>query len=509
MKKKGLKCVILILLLFIALTHGITRTTIQPAEKTTEIQTEYQNEPTEAVQIPEDSGEDVQALVEKMLAFAGKKFYQDYPVDEAFINWIGSTYGTSALKTLADQLESDKGKSDPALWYTVTGSSMHVLWLSYCRQHAYMSYLYPDILWKEASDPSCIKLDFIGDICFADDWFTMKKAEKENGIENCFSEAIVRELNAADFTMANNEFVYTSKGEKQEGKAYCFRTAPEMAEKLNFLGCDMVSVANNHVYDYGEEGFLDTLDALKKAGIVYSGGGKNIREASAVRYIVTGGRKIAIVSATEIERFYHFTKEAGENSPGVLKTQQKEILQKTLQEAKENSDYVIAYIHWGTEGKIRYGKDQQELAELCAKAGADAVIGGHPHRLQGVGFVGDVPVAYSLGNFWLSNANLYTAIAQIQIDDKGNLTLCMIPCVQKGTKTSLLAGEKNKKKFYQYIADNSKDIGIDKKGCVYFCKDTDNDAKAGYAYTSGRRYGQHFDDVDLDLKSIDIVGNLQ
>lgn len=106
-----------------------------------------------------------------------------------------------------------------------------------------------------------------------------------------------------------------------------------------------------------------------------------------MRYVVTGGRKIAIVSATEIERFYHFTQKAQKEKPGVLKTQQEEVWKKELKRAKKNSDYVIAYVHWGTEGKIHYGQDQTEIADLCVKAGADAVIGGHPHRLQGVEFI--------------------------------------------------------------------------------------------------------------------------
>ena len=99
----------------------------------------------------------------------------------------------------------------------------------------------------------------------------------------------------------------------------------------------MVSVANNHVFDYGEQGFLDTLDALHAAGIPYSGGGRNLTEASAVRYVVTGGRKIAIVSATEIERFYHFTQKAQKEKPGVLKTQQEEVWKKELKRAKKNT----------------------------------------------------------------------------------------------------------------------------------------------------------------------------
>ena len=100
-----------------------------------------------------------------------------------------------------------------------------------------------------------------------------------------FSDEVKKELISADFTMANNEFAYTTRGQRQVGKAYCFRADPKDAGFLRTLGIDMVSVANNHVFDYGEQGFLDTLDALHAAGIPYSGGGRNLTEASAVRYV--------------------------------------------------------------------------------------------------------------------------------------------------------------------------------------------------------------------------------
>lgn len=173
-----------------------------------------------------------------------------------------------------------------------------------------------------------------------------------------------------------------------------------------------------------------------------------------MRYVVTGGRKIAIVSATEIERFYHFTQKAQKEKPGVLKTQQEEVWKKELKRAKKNSDYVIAYVHWGTEGKIHYGQDQTEIADLCVKAGADAVIGGHPHRLQGVEFIKNVPVAYSVGNFWFSTGKLYTTIAQIQIDDSGSLKLRMIPCIQDSLTPSILT-EKNRSKHFIIIWQTS------------------------------------------------------
>lgn len=503
MKKKCLECVVLLLFIF-ALTHGIIQNT-QPLKETKEVQTEYEEKTSQVTEQSQETESEVQDLENQILRTASGKFFQKYPVDEAFMGWIETKYGSGVLQSLYTQLEN--GNQDPDLWYRFTGNSMHVLWLMYCRQQQYMSYSYEDVIWKEASDPACIRLDFVGDICLDENWCTGKTAK--NHMADYFSDEVKKELISADFTMANNEFAYTTRGQRQVGKAYCFRADPKDAGFLRTLGIDMVSVANNHVFDYGEQGFLDTLDALHAAGIPYSGGGRNLTEASAVRYVVTGGRKIAIVSATEIERFYHFTQKAQKEKPGVLKTQQEEVWKKELKCAKKNSDYVIAYVHWGTEGKIHYGQDQTEIADLCVKAGADAVIGGHPHRLQGVEFIKNVPVAYSVGNFWFSTGKLYTTIAQIQIDDSGSLKLRMIPCIQDSLTPSILTEKKQIKAFYHYLADISDNVGIDEDGFFYPYKNVEKPGVSPYAYTSGRRYGQYFDDVDLDLKSIDIVGNLQ
>lgn len=477
---------------------GLIETENEETTETGVLQNEYE-ENTEMVEL--ESGMDT------MFLRGTRQFYCGYPVDEAFLCWVAANYGNETIVGLADALST--GNTDPELWYQRTGNSMHVLWMNYCLQTGFEIYRYENVVWKEAADASCIKLDFVGDINFDGTWHTMEAAGGREGVSSCISEGVQKELQSADVTIVNNEFVYTKRGEAQEGKTYCFRTDPQDVQLLELFGTDLVSVANNHVYDYGEQGFLDTLDTLQNAGIAYCGGGRNVSEAAAAKYFIVGGRKIAVVSATEIERFSHFTKSAGTDTPGVLKTQQTEELKKAIQNAGKNSDYVIAFLHWGAEGKIHYDSEQKKLATLCVKAGADAVIGGHPHRLQGVEFIEDVPVAYSLGNFWFSTGSLYTAIAQIQIDENGELTLQMIPCVHKDVKTYLCEEEAEKKEFYHYLADVSSNVGMDENGRFYPYKDVTEPGQSSYAYTSGRRYGWHYDDVDLDLNKIDIVGNLQ
>ena len=450
--------------------------------------------------------EEIVETIDQLLTYGTSDFYEHYPVDESFFLWLEARYGNATLRNIARQLKVGKASQD--LWYRMTGASMHVLWLEFCKDYQYQTWRLDNVTWKDAAENGKVTIDFVGDINFDPRWYMMEYAKKQGGIASCISEDLLKELKSADITMVNNEFCYTREKKTQEGKAYSFKADPEDVKLLEEFGTDIVSLANNHTCDYGEQGLLDTMDALTNGGIVYSGAGRNLAEASAVQYFVVGGRKIAFVSATEIERFYHFTKRAGEKTPGVLKTQQKEAVLSAIAKARANSDYVIMFVHWGAEGKIKQDSDQRALAQEYAAAGVDAIIGSHPHRLQGVEFVDDVPVAYSLGNFWFSTGTLYATVAQIQINPDGAFKLRLFPCEQKGKKTRLLKTEEECKAFYQYEADLSDGVQINEDG-VFDEWDESVAFTVPPAYRSGRQYGQHFDDADLELRNIDVVGNLQ
>ena len=166
------------------------------------------------------------------------------------------------------------------------------------------------------------------------------------------------------------------------GKAYTFRADPQKAELLEIFGTDTVTLANNHVYDYGKRGFLSTLDVLDQEGIPYSGAGRNLKDASKIIYYVMNGRKVAFVSATQIERSKQYTKAATETEPGVLKALHPEKFLKIVEEAAQNSDYVIAEVHWGTEGMLYPDQSQRHLAEQIAQAGADVIIRSEEHTSE-------------------------------------------------------------------------------------------------------------------------------
>ncbi len=489
---------------------------------------------------------DLTESFDTILTYATKSTCQGCSIDESFLLWLDARYGDAAILDIAYDLSH--GNSKPEVWYDNTGESIRVLWLRYCRDLGYSTYMLDNVVWMDddKSSDKTITIDLVGDINLADDWYTMEAATQKGGVSDCISENVQSELASADISVVNNEFVYEDGETPLAGKTYTFGAATENVELLKIFSADIVTLANNHVYDYGEAGLISTLDTLDEAEIPYVGAGRNLKEASAIKYFVVKGRKIAFVSATEIEKFAKYTKEATENSPGVIKTIDTSLFCSIIAEAKANADYVVACVHWGIEGKNDFESEQRRMAEDYAKAGADVVIGGHPHRLQGVEFIGDTPVAYSLGNFWFSTGTIYTTIAQIRIDENGELSLYMIPCIQQNLTTSILTEESEIDDFYKYVADVSYGVGIDVDGKFYdsfkviekqagneiansaysntetknYTNAADNNMTESnvtesnitediFKYRSGTAYAVHSDLVDLEGRPIDIVGNLQ
>ena len=438
---------------------------------------------------------------------ATKEFIAGYAVDETFLMWLAGQYGDDAVMRVACCVLD--GCVDVNSWYEITGDSIHVLWLRFCQSIGSGAGNFKNVYWQDTSDEDRAVFAFTGDINFAEDWYTTDYMEQqENGILDCFSEDLLTDLRQADVLLMNNEFTYVkeNRGAPLPGKAYTFRAEPEMVQLLSEFGADIVSLANNHTYDYGEIGLLDTMSYLNEAGIPYVGAGKDIDEASKIVYYVVNGRKVAIISATQIERTTRYTKAATEEEAGVFKALDPDLFLKTIKKAKSNSDYVIAVVHWGTEGALTPDASQCRLAKLVAEAGADVIIGGHPHRLQGAGFVENVPVAYSLGNFWFSDGTLYTTVAQVVIDREGGLTMQLLPCEQKNMVTRLLTEPEEISEFYHYLAGISENVGFDGEGNVY-------DKRAGDYPADDILY----DAADIEQKSsgmldnegyvIDIVGN--
>ena len=321
---------------------------------------------------------------------------------------------------------------------------------------------------KSAASPTEITLGFAGDICFYDEYANMSTLRSQaNGIYDCILEGVMNGLKAVDIMMVNNEFAYSDRGTPTAGKKYAFRSKPSNVSMLDDMGVDIVSLANNHAYDWGPDALMDTFDILTEAKVPYVGAGRNIDEAVKPVYYKINGKTIAYTSATQIERLANpDTKEATSDSPGVLRTLDPSRFVNVIQQAKENSDFVVVYVHWGSENTDLVEASQRELAKKYAAAGADLIIGDHPHCLQGIDYVDGVPVIYSLGNFWFNSKTVDTGYIKATLDGDCNLsTLQFIPCVQEGCKTRLALDDKKSSilKYMQGISDYAQ---IDEEGYI-------------------------------------------
>ena len=312
-----------------------------------------------------------------------------------------------------------------------------------------------------------VSLGFAGDVLLDDEYAVMANLLNRGvTIENGISEETLTAMRGVDILMLNNEFPYTDRGTPLEGKTYTFRADTDAVGYLEDMGVDIVSLANNHCYDFGETGLLDTLVTLEEAGMPYVGAGRNLEEAVRPVYFISGDIKIAIVSATQIERLDNpDTKGATENSPGVFRCWNPEKLYEVVAEAKENSDFVVVFIHWGTENVTEPDWAQLEQAPKLAEAGADLIVGAHPHCLQGVQYYGDTPVFYSLGNFWFNSKTVDTGFLRVNISKEGIESMQLVPAIQQDSRTAIVYGSE-KERILSYVESISYGVKIDGEGYI-------------------------------------------
>lgn len=208
---------------------------------------------------------------------------------------------------------------------------------------------------------------------------------------------IADELRTADLLIGNLEGPISDKGTKV-GSIYSFRDDPKAIEGLNYAGFDVLSLANNHAFDYGRLALEDTLKRLKEANINYLGAGLNEKEAFAPVIKEIKGVKISFLAFTDLgSRFW----EASASSSGIAWISQDDLekVKKEIEDAKREADFLIILLHSGEEYQAIPSAFQTKFAKLAVDSGADLVIGHHPHVVQKIEKYKSGYVAYSLGNF--------------------------------------------------------------------------------------------------------------
>jgi len=220
----------------------------------------------------------------------------------------------------------------------------------------------------------------------------------------------------ADILFGNLESVISDKGVKV-GSIYSFRAEPQAIDGLVFTGFDILSVANNHIFDYGREAMEDNFKKLKEVGIDYLGGGFNEKEARSGIIKEIKGTKITFLAYTNKGTEYW---QAIGNRSGIGWLDER--IKEDIKKAKEKSDLVIVSLHFGEEYQTKPNEEQKYFAQLAIDSGADLVIGHHPHIVQLVEKYKDGVIAYSLGNFvfdqYFSEETMKGLLLEIIIENK-------------------------------------------------------------------------------------------
>jgi poly-gamma-glutamate synthesis protein (capsule biosynthesis protein) len=206
--------------------------------------------------------------------------------------------------------------------------------------------------------------------------------------------AKVASLLDVDFSIANLECPVATTGAAVD-KVYTFRAEPGTLPRMRQY-FDAVSVANNHSGDYGPGAFQETLEQLHKAKLPYFGGGRDLAEAHAPLILKKRGVTIALLGYDD---FHPRSFEASPEGPGVAWAEEPQMVLDIARARAAGADVVLPFLHWGWENEPGPSPHQRELARLLIDAGADAVIGAHPHVTQGAEMYRGKPIVYSLGNF--------------------------------------------------------------------------------------------------------------
>lgn len=383
------------------------------------------------------------------------KRINDDEINIEFLTWINKNYKDS-LNKINKLLKKDS--YDRKMWHEATGNSFIVLKDLYENKYENMD----NVKIISSKDQSTIS--FVGDVSLADNWFIAPVYDERGGISEILGDKMLKIMTSSDVMIANSEFTVSSRGAKIPNKMYTFRAKKERLSIYDEMGVDMVTLANNHVYDYGADAFLDMLDAFNEYKIPHIGAGHNIEEAKKPFYFIINGYKFAFVSATRAEKFI-LTPGATDTEPGVFRCYDPTDMINLIKELRPNNDYVIPIIHFGRENSHSLEDEQVSSAKAYIDAGADMVVGHHAHTLQGIEIYNDKPIIYNLGNFLFNNETIDTALFQVLLNNDGTMEYYMIPALQSNSKTEVLEGD-DKIRVINDINSYSVNVRLDENGKI-------------------------------------------
>ena len=313
-----------------------------------------------------------------------------------------------------------------------------------------------------------VTLSFVGDIYVSP---MMYEHYQASGISGVISEKIQNIFKSVDIAAADHEYVCGDLPEsyKVDYQQYTFLTPSAREGILKDFSFDVMTLANNHMMDYGTEGLASTIREIKKQGIETIGGGSDLSQAMAPYIKEVNGKKIAILAATRVVPQIDWY--AQKDKAGLMTTyEQTDCFQMLKEEitrlkTEENCDIVIMYVHWGNDSDKTILGNQVTLGHGYIDAGADIVIGNHTHVLQGMEFYQGKLICYGISNFLFGSYHSDTMVLTLEIDEANHITPKMLPCSSEMFYTTEIEGEAAENMF-RYIESMSENVSISSDGII-------------------------------------------
>ncbi|MFQ5695390.1 MAG: CapA family protein [Terriglobia bacterium] len=315
---------------------------------------------------------------------------------------------------------------------------------------------------QQSAEPR-LRLVFVGDVVLEASWHPRTHPPAD------LLRHIRAQLALADLVVCNLEEPLTNfpthtphknPAAVAAGRDFIMRaTSPNAAPALRRAGIDVAALANNHTMDYTEQGLLDTLDRLRAAGIVPVGAGENLAAAEQVQVVEKKGLRIGFLSFSDVVPRYYWAEGA---RPGIASSKEVERVRDAVAEARPQADLLAIIFHWGEQRAREPSGRQQTLARAAAGAGADLILGAHPHVLQGVGCLGRVPVVYSAGNFVFPTRNLNarrSALFEIKLSGARISSVRVLPLLLDGEGRPHLASRTLAQEILRELKQLSTELG--------------------------------------------------
>jgi hypothetical protein len=274
-----------------------------------------------------------------------------------------------------------------------------------------------------------MKLCIAGDFCIPDSY--------QGCCSDIVSERVVALFDTADVRIVNLECPVTlGRYERQFKTGPWLNGSTSSFEILKRLGVDVVTLANNHMMDYGAAGLFDTIAACRNNNVMHTGVGKNLRDAQVPLVLSVAGRNVAVVNFAENEWSSADRRRPGTNPYDIIECSRQ------IQEAARHNDHVIVIVHGGHEYYSLPSPRMVKEFRFFAESGASAIICHHAHTASGYEIFNGVPIFYGLGNFIFARPSSHPAwysgvCVLLEFDDQANTKIHLVPVRQDRTTFAL------------------------------------------------------------------------